>query len=249
MSLDTEVVPAADGTPVQSDVLEATASPLAMSLQDFVAEFGDELLDSLNRANPSRLHRPGPAASPARAGQSQAQAVRRAGRGGACRYRAAGRPRRTRRDRQWRDGLRQDHGRHRHGGRAARRRLSPHADPLAASPGLQMAPGNPGDGGRRQGLGAQWPGHAGQAHQTARAIGACRYAARSSTFSVACGCAWVSTGSPSSTCGARGTAKWAHARTAARSSPISTASRSTRSNSKPRTTAAGAAIAPHRCGR
>ena len=47
MSLDTEVVPAADGTPVQSDVLEATASPLAMSLQDFVAEFGDELLDSL----------------------------------------------------------------------------------------------------------------------------------------------------------------------------------------------------------
>ena len=48
MSLDTEVVPAADGTPVQSDVLEATASPLAMSLQDFVAEFGDELLDSLN---------------------------------------------------------------------------------------------------------------------------------------------------------------------------------------------------------
>ena len=52
MSLDTEVVPAADGTPVQSDVLEATASPLAMSLQDFVAEFGDELLDSLNRANP-----------------------------------------------------------------------------------------------------------------------------------------------------------------------------------------------------
>ena len=52
MSLDTEVVPAADGTSVQGDLLEAAASPLAMSLQDFVAEFGDELLDSLNRANP-----------------------------------------------------------------------------------------------------------------------------------------------------------------------------------------------------
>ena len=52
MSLDTDVVPAADGTPVQGDLLEAAASPLALSLQDFVAEFGDELLDSLNRANP-----------------------------------------------------------------------------------------------------------------------------------------------------------------------------------------------------
>lgn len=52
MSLDTNIVPAADGTPVQGDLLEAAASPLAMSLQDFVAEFGDELLDSLNRANP-----------------------------------------------------------------------------------------------------------------------------------------------------------------------------------------------------
>ena len=52
MSLDTDVVPAADGTPVQGDLLDAAASPLAMSLQDFVAEFGDELLDSLNRANP-----------------------------------------------------------------------------------------------------------------------------------------------------------------------------------------------------
>ena len=52
MSLDTDVVPAADGTPVQGDLLEAAASPLALSLQDFVAEFGDELLNSLNRANP-----------------------------------------------------------------------------------------------------------------------------------------------------------------------------------------------------
>lgn len=29
-----------------------TASPLTISLQDFVEEFGDELLDSLNRSNP-----------------------------------------------------------------------------------------------------------------------------------------------------------------------------------------------------
>ena len=45
MSLDLE-------TAVQGDLLEAAASPLTLSLQDFVSEFGDELLDSLNRANP-----------------------------------------------------------------------------------------------------------------------------------------------------------------------------------------------------
>ena len=56
-------------------------------------------------------------------------------------------------------------------------------------------------------------------------------------------------GSPSSAMRHRTTATWAHARTAARSSPTSTASRSTRSSWKPRTTAASAAIAPHRCGR
>lgn len=50
MSLET--VPTAEGMPVQGDLLEAAASPLTLSLQDFVSEFGDELLDSLNRANP-----------------------------------------------------------------------------------------------------------------------------------------------------------------------------------------------------
>jgi len=50
-------------TAVQDDLLEAATSPLAISLQDFVSEFGDELLDSLNRANPPvyagqvRMHR------------------------------------------------------------------------------------------------------------------------------------------------------------------------------------------------
>lgn len=47
---------------VQGDLLEAANSPLTLSLQDFVAEFGDELLDSLNRANP-----------PVYAGQPKAQ--------------------------------------------------------------------------------------------------------------------------------------------------------------------------------
>ena len=47
MSLDT-----LSDTPEQGDLLEAAAAPLTLSLQDFVAEFGDELLDSLNRANP-----------------------------------------------------------------------------------------------------------------------------------------------------------------------------------------------------
>src|SRR3546814_17518041 len=34
------------------DLLEQEPSELSMSLQDFVSEFGDELLESLNRANP-----------------------------------------------------------------------------------------------------------------------------------------------------------------------------------------------------
>lgn len=60
MSLDLETAPE---TAVQGDLLEAAASPLTLSLQDFVSEFGDELLDSLNRANPPvytgqvRVHR------------------------------------------------------------------------------------------------------------------------------------------------------------------------------------------------
>lgn len=58
MSLDTP-----SDAPEQGDLLDATASPLTLSLQDFVAEFGDELLDALNNANPPvyaghpRVHR------------------------------------------------------------------------------------------------------------------------------------------------------------------------------------------------
>ncbi|MGD9728600.1 MAG: DEAD/DEAH box helicase, partial [Nitrospiraceae bacterium] len=60
MPLDLETVPE---TAVQGDLLETAPSPLAISLQNFVSEFGDELLDSLNRANPpvyigqARAHR------------------------------------------------------------------------------------------------------------------------------------------------------------------------------------------------
>jgi hypothetical protein len=73
--------------------------------------------------------------------------------------------------------------------------------------------------------------------------------ARSSSSWAACGCGWASTGSPSSFGIARRTATWGRARTAGMSSPTSTASRSTRSSWKPRSSAASAAIAPHRCGR
>ncbi|EDS86997.1 DEAD/DEAH box helicase [Burkholderia pseudomallei] len=38
--------------PEQGDLLEAATSPLTLSLQDFVSEFGDELLNALNGANP-----------------------------------------------------------------------------------------------------------------------------------------------------------------------------------------------------
>ncbi|MFG7103522.1 helicase-related protein [Burkholderia pseudomallei] len=58
MSLDT-----LSDAPEQGDLLEAAAATLTLSLQDFVTEFGDELLDALNRANPPvyagqpRVHR------------------------------------------------------------------------------------------------------------------------------------------------------------------------------------------------
>ena len=43
---------AADTSSPMDDLLEQEPSELSMSLQDFVSEFGDELLESLNRANP-----------------------------------------------------------------------------------------------------------------------------------------------------------------------------------------------------
>lgn len=62
MSLDLETIP---DSAVQGDLPEAESSPLTISLNDFVSEFGDELLESLNRANPpvytgeTRPHRQG----------------------------------------------------------------------------------------------------------------------------------------------------------------------------------------------
>lgn len=58
MSLD-----AVSESSLQGDLLDPASSPLTISLPDFVSEFGDELLDSLNRANPpvytgqARAHR------------------------------------------------------------------------------------------------------------------------------------------------------------------------------------------------
>src|SRR3546814_7084270 len=46
------ISPAADTSSPMDDLLEQEPSELSMSLQDFVSEFGDELLESLNRANP-----------------------------------------------------------------------------------------------------------------------------------------------------------------------------------------------------
>ena len=51
MSVDLDTT-ANDAAPVQGELLEAESNPLTLSLQVFVGEFGDELLDSLNRANP-----------------------------------------------------------------------------------------------------------------------------------------------------------------------------------------------------
>ena len=42
---------AADTSSPMDDLLEQEPSELSRSLQDFVSEFGDELLESLNRAN------------------------------------------------------------------------------------------------------------------------------------------------------------------------------------------------------
>lgn len=51
MSLDLDTDTLTDGT-AQDDLFATPSIPLTISLTDFVGEFGDELLDSLNRANP-----------------------------------------------------------------------------------------------------------------------------------------------------------------------------------------------------
>lgn len=47
---DTTAVTAVEAQDAQVDVIEAADNPLSLSLQDFVTEFGDELLDSLSRS-------------------------------------------------------------------------------------------------------------------------------------------------------------------------------------------------------
>lgn len=53
MSIQIEAAPAVTQSPETGDLFPPANDELAISLQDFVSEFGDELLDSLNRANPA----------------------------------------------------------------------------------------------------------------------------------------------------------------------------------------------------
>ncbi|MDR1934510.1 MAG: DEAD/DEAH box helicase [Candidatus Accumulibacter sp.] len=50
--IDLETVPPTEDPSVPDELIEADDPSRTLKLQDFVAEFGDELLDSLNRANP-----------------------------------------------------------------------------------------------------------------------------------------------------------------------------------------------------
>lgn len=52
MSTQLEAASAAETSSDTTDLFDADTGELSLSLQDFVKEFGDELLDSLNRANP-----------------------------------------------------------------------------------------------------------------------------------------------------------------------------------------------------
>ena len=52
MTTTIEAVPAVPTSSDTDDLFDPEASGLSLTLQDFVTEFGDELLDSLNRANP-----------------------------------------------------------------------------------------------------------------------------------------------------------------------------------------------------
>ena len=205
MSLDTDVVPAADGTPVQGDLLKRPLL-LALSLQDFVAEFGDELLDSLNRANPpvytgqARPHRQLVLASLKRKlFQAQAEVVHAvtellADRG----ERAAivngemGCGKTT-------VGIATAAVLHAEGYRRTLVLSPPHLVYKWRREIQETVAG------ARSGCSTartRW-----SSSSSCASSWACRRAARSSSCSGACGCAWVSTGSPSSTCGARGMAK------------------------------------------
>lgn len=52
MTMQVDAALAADTPSMMDDLFDSEASELSLSLQDFVSEFGDKLLDSLNWANP-----------------------------------------------------------------------------------------------------------------------------------------------------------------------------------------------------
>lgn len=245
MSLDLETVPE---TAVQGDLLEAAASPLTLSLQDFVSEFGDELFDSLNRANPPvytgqvRVHRQLILAAlkrklfPAQADVVHAVTELLVDRG----ERAAivngemGCGKTT-------VGI----------ATAAVLNAEGYRRTLVLSPPHLVYKW------RREiqktVAGAKvWvlngPDTLVKLLKLREQLGV---PAQGQEFFAwaACGCGWGSTGSLSSFGGAPLTATWGPARIAGMSSSTSTASRSTRPSWKPRSPAASAATAVHRCGR
>ena len=189
MSLDLDTT-TADATPVQGELLDAESNPLTLSLQDFVAELATNCSTPstapIRRSIPARqAHRQLIVASlkrklfPARPKSSTP-----------CRV--ADRPRRTRRDRQRRDGLRKTTV-----GIATAVVLNAegYRRTLVLSPPhlvYKWRRGDPGDGGGREGLGAQRPGYAGQAHQSCASSWACHHGPGSSSSWAACGCGWVS---------------------------------------------------------
>ncbi len=204
MSLDLE--PAADAEPVQGELLDADASPPVPEPHRVRCRIRRRTARITEPRQPAGLCRPAEGASRARHRGPQAPPLPRPGRSRPRGRRAVDRPRRARRVRQRRDGLRQDHGGYRHRGRAARGGLSPNAGPIASALGLQVAPRNPRNRCGCQGLGAQRPGYAGQAHQAARATG--RAARRPGVLRPGPGegCGWASTGSQPSLPGVRATA-------------------------------------------
>ena len=152
--------PAAPSMPATGDLFNPadSESDLSFSLQDFVTEFGDELLDSsTGPIRPFTTVCRAPTASsssPVSSGSCSPPRPRSSMRPPNCSsIRVSARPSSMAR---W---GRENHRRHRAGGGAQRGRLSPHARPQPAPSGLQMAARDPRNRRRCESLGAQRPGH------------------------------------------------------------------------------------------
>ena len=247
MSLDLENT-TAEATPVQGELLDAESNPSDPEPSGFCRRVRRRTARRPQQRQSAGLYRPAAGASSTRRRQPQTQAIPSPGRSRPCRRRAADRPWRTRRDRQRRDGLRQNDRWYRHSRRAQRRRLSPYPGSFSTAPGLQVAAARSRRRWQAPRSGCSTARTRWSSSSSCASSWVCSPRARSSLSWGASGCGWDSTGSLSSPRGAPAMATWQRALTAARSSPTSTASRSTRSRSKPRSTAGSAAIAPRPCG-